>query len=48
MAAAVSLAPVGEGLPSAAGALKESGRDAGERSRTSIRLTYPGECWKVN
>lgn len=37
-----------EGLGRALGMPKEPGRSAGERARTSVCLTYPGECWKVN
>lgn len=37
-----------EGLEKALGVPKEPGRGAGERARTSVCLTYPGECWKVN
>lgn len=48
VAAALSLLPVQLGLGRAVGMPKEPGRDAGEGAGTSICLTYPGECWKVN
>lgn len=48
VAAAVAPVLIEEGLRRPAGAPKGSGRDAGEGSRTSVRLTYPGERWKVN
>ena len=48
VAAAVSPAPVQEGLRRAAGMPKEPGRDAGEESRTNVHSAYAGECWKVN
>lgn len=36
------------GAGRALGMPKEPGRDAGEGASTSVCLTYPGECWKVN
>lgn len=48
VAATLSLLPVEEGLGRAVGMPKEPGRDAGEGARTSVCLTYPGECWEVN